>query len=114
MLYYTHFQGTRKPSNTEFLIKLVMEAEDSLVTCAPLNGHKMKTIVPQKLNIYHLDIGLEKLMKSCHDVSRITPCIKKFYEEKYGHSYINRSIALLDEHVTKYAGKEELFKKTGT
>ena len=108
MLHYTHFQGTRKLPNTEFLIKLVMEAEDSLVTCAPLNGHKMKTIVPQKLNIYHLDIGLEKLMKSCHDVSRITPCIKKFYEEKYGHSYINRSIALLDEHVTKYAGKEEL------
>ena len=104
------------PDNLEdmnFLMKLNMEGDDSLHSNPNLAGSTTLTMSPNEFQVYQLDFELKTLSRKCDDVARITPCIKKFFKNKYGINYQNQSAALVEEHLLFYGGKDAILKTTG-
>ena len=95
-------------------MKLNMEGDDSLHSNPNLAGSSTLTVLPYRAQVYQLEFQLKTLITECdHVATRITKCIKKYFNGKYGKDYQNQNAALYDEHLTLYEGKGAIFKKTG-
>ena len=96
-----------------FNAKPVMNGEDSLVGVDTLNIVRQKSIVSGKMNVFHMYFELEKRLRNCQNIPRVTPCIKSFFDNQYGVGFEQRHQRLFDEINTKYGGYQKLTDRTG-
>ena len=90
-----------------------MNGEDSLVGVDTLNIISQKAIVSGKMNVFHMYFELEKRLRNCQEIPRITPCLKGFFDNEYGVAFKNRHLRLYDEINTKYGGYQKVTERTG-
>ena len=110
---YLYLQVPENLTDMNYLVKINMEGDDSLHSNPNLAGSTTLTMSPNRFKTYQLDFELKTLFRKCDDVARITPCIKKFFKNKFGSNYLNQSMALYDEHLLLYEGEEAILKKAG-
>ena len=61
-----------------------MDGEDNFAGMETItNGHS-EDLMPGDFGFYLLEFGLEKHIRNCEKVSRMTPCMEAFLDEKYG------------------------------
>ena len=106
-------QGIGRVADTVFNAKPVMNGEDSLVGVDTLTIKSLNAIVSGKMNVFHMYFELQKRLRNCQEIPRITPCIKGFYDNEYGVAFKNRHLRLFDEINTKYGGYQKLTERTG-
>ena len=100
------------PANGEFYIKLVMDEEDSLVGTETISKSNQISINPQKMTILLMELELEKHLRHCNNVRRLTPCVEKFYYEKYGTGFENVFDRLNDKIAIMFGGYSSLIENT--
>lgn len=63
--------------------------ENELIGVISPDSH-MKIIRPSSFNIFTLDFAFKKRLRKCNpNIQRMTPCVQKSYDEKYGNDYNN-------------------------
>ena len=92
-------------------MKFEMDGEDSLSGTGNINDNKVISINSGEANFFTMKIELEKHMRQCDNVERISNCIKNFYDAEFGEQ--ERFFAKADEQFMKYSGRKELFQRTG-
>ena len=90
-----------------------MSNEDSLVGVNSMSD-RFFSVFPNQASLFSLDFELTKHMRNCDNkVTKITPCIKDFYDKEYGKGFENIHAKLNGELYTKYGGYENVINKTG-
>ena len=72
-----------------------MDGEDNFAGMETITKGHIENLVPGDLGFYLLEFGLEKHIRNCEKVSRMTPCMETFLDEKYG-THFNTSFAKLN------------------
>ena len=71
-----------------------MDGEDNFAGMETITKGHSEDLMPGDFGFYLLEFGLEKHIRNCEKVSRMTPCIQKFLDEKYG-THFNATFAKL-------------------
>ena len=71
-----------------------MDGEDNFAGMETITKGHIENLVPGDLGFFLLEFGLEKQIRNCEKVRRMTPCIQKFLDEKYG-THLNTTFAKL-------------------
>ena len=104
-------QESNKPSDSKMSMKFEMDGEDSLSGTGNINDNQVISINSGEANFFTMKIELEKHMRQCDKVERISNCIQNFYDTEYGEE--EKFLAKADEQIMKYSGRKELFQRTG-
>ena len=64
-----------------------MDEEDNFAGVETITKGYFEDLMPEDLGFYLLEFGLEKHIRNCKNVIRMTPCIQKFLDEKYGTGF---------------------------
>ena len=100
-------QESNKPSDSKMSMKFEMDGEDSLSGTGNINDNQVISINSGEANFFTMKIELEKHMRQCDKVERISNCIQNFYDTEYGVD--DKFLAKADEQIMKYSGRKELF-----
>ena len=92
---------------------MVTEGEDYFIGAETVTGMKLRNVKVNEFAVYLLGFELEERIRDCDDEPLITPCLKKYFETKYGTSYENRFNFTQDLALTNFAGYDNLKKVTG-
>ena len=100
-------QGTAE-NNMDFVTKAIPENESIALISAE---SRMVNVHPSSYKIVTLNFELHKDLRNCDEnLKRMTPCIKKFYDDNFGNDFSGRFIKFYNLSETTFAGLDEFEK----
>ena len=114
-MVYINFKGGNTPAGGDFTFKLIMDEEDIFVGAETVSGIPVERLLRSQMGIYTLNYSLDKRIRKCDQIKRMTPCAMKYYKNLYDgetdySTEFNRSSTMA---IDFFNGYEKLATTTG-